>query len=233
MLQRTAGRPAPRAAAWAPIDNGRGGGPGAWVRGPTPAHYTAKRPYAVTLTAEAPVYLTEKQRRVVSLRDGHGLTSAEIARKLGMKKQNVETCYNRAKVKILERGPPPSRDLQEACDEAFEKVRGHIDDKTLSQQAGEVGWTAIWRLMNDPDIWNRASARDLAAISALMIDKRQLLRGEPTQIMRVEDFRKLDELGKVLHEEMERRGMLVDVTPEPVADAPAKNANGGGADGAG
>ena len=32
--------------------------------------------------------------------------------------------------------------------------------------------------------------------------------------MRVEDFRKLDEMAKVLHDEMERRGMLVDVTPE-------------------
>ncbi len=187
----------------------------------------------MTLPAEAPVYLTEKQRRVVSLRDGHGLTAAEIARKLGMKKQNVETCYNRAKVKILEAGPPPTQDIQEASVAALAAIRGKVDDKTLSQQAEEVGWMAIWRLLNDPQVWNRASARDLAAISALMIDKRQLLRGEPTHVMRVEDFRKLDELGKVLHEEMERRGMLVDVTPEPGADAPAKNANGGGADGAG
>ena len=187
----------------------------------------------MTLAAEAPVYLTEKQRRVVNLRDGHGLTTAEIARKLGMKKQNVDTCYNRAKVKILEAGPPPTQDLQEASVAALAAIRGKIDDKVLSQQAEAVGWMAIWRLLNDPQVWNRASARDLAAISALMIDKRQLRRGEPTQVIKIQDIRKLDEMAKVLHEEMERRGMLVDVTPEPVADVPAKNANGGGADGAG
>ncbi len=181
MLQRTR---APRRAykrAWPGAGGiGRRGWPGAGVRGPTPAHFTAKRPYAVTLTAEAPVYLTEKQRRVVSLRDGHGLTSAEIARKLGMKKQNVETCYNRAKVKILERGPPPSQDLQEACDAAFKPLEGKVDDKTLSAQFGEVSWRANWRLLNDPQILNRASARELASIAALAAEKRQLLRGEPT-----------------------------------------------------
>ncbi len=194
--------------------NGRGGRGHARIRGPALALFTSERPYAVTLAAEAPVYLTEKQRRVVNLRDGHGLTSAEIARKFGMKKQNVETCYNRAKVKILEAGPPPTQDLQEASVAALAAIRGKIDDKVLSQQAEAVGWMAIWRLLNDPQVWNRASARDLAAISALMIDKRQLLRGEPTQVIKIQDIRKLDEMAKVLHEEMERRGMLVDVTPE-------------------
>ncbi len=72
-----------------------------------------------------------------------------------------------------------------------------------------------------------ASARDLAVTSGVLIDKRQLLRDKPTHIVKIEDIRKMDEMAKLLHEEMERRGLLVDVTPEPVADAPAKNANGG------
>ena len=211
MLQRTQ---APRRAWPGAGGIGRGGPGGSRARGPALALFTVGRSYGVTLSAEAPVYLTEKQRRVVSLRDGHGLTTAEIARKLGMKKQNVETCYNRAKVKILEAGPPPTQDLQEASVAALAAIRGKVDDKVLSQQAEEVGWMAIWRLLNDPQVWNRASARDLAAISALMIDKRQLLRGEPTQVIKIQDIRKLDEMAKVLHDEMERRGMLVDVTPE-------------------
>ncbi len=49
-----------------------------------------------------------------------------------------------------------------------------------------------------------------------MIDKAQLLRGEPTQIIKIQDIRELDEMAKVLHEEMERRGLLVDITPEKV-----------------
>ena len=75
-------------------------------------------------------------------------------------------------------------------------------------------WRANWRLLNDPQILNRASARELASIAALAAEKRQLLRGEPTQVIRIQDIRKLDEMAKALHEEMERRGMLIDVTPE-------------------
>ena len=73
---------------------------------------------------------------------------------------------------------------------------------------------ALWRLAHDPQIWNRASVKDLAAVAGMMVDKRQLLRGEPTQVIKIQDIRKLDEMAKALHEEMERRGMLIDVTPE-------------------
>ncbi len=48
----------------------------------------------------------------------------------------------------------------------------------------------------------------------MMVDKRQLLRGEPTQVIKIQDIRKLDEAARLLHAEMERRGLLVDVTPE-------------------
>ena len=59
-----------------------------------------------------------------------------------------------------------------------------------------------------------ASLRDLMVSAGIAIDKAQLLEGEPTTITRLEDIRKLDQVGKLLQAEMERRGLMVDVTPE-------------------
>ena len=59
-----------------------------------------------------------------------------------------------------------------------------------------------------------ASLKDLLIGAAISIDKAQLLKGEPTAITKFQDIRKLDEVGKLLHAEMERRGLIVDVTPD-------------------
>ncbi len=59
-----------------------------------------------------------------------------------------------------------------------------------------------------------ASVKDLAISAGVMIDKSRLLKDQATHVIKIQDIRKLDEMAKVLHEEMERRGMLVDVTPE-------------------
>ena len=59
-----------------------------------------------------------------------------------------------------------------------------------------------------------SSLKDLMISAGIAIDKAQLLKGEPTTITRLEDIRKLDEVGKLLQQEMERRGLIVDVAPE-------------------
>ena len=66
----------------------------------------------------------------------------------------------------------------------------------------------------------QASARDLTVNIGILTDKRQLLRGEPTVITRLEDVKKLDELGAMLEAEMRRRGKIIDVTPEKAKDQP-------------
>ncbi len=73
-----------------------------------------------------------------------------------------------------------------------------------------------YRCMSYMDDFSMAGApvKDLAISAGVMIDKSRLLKDQPTHVMRVEDFRKLDEQLVVLHDEMERRGMLIDVTPE-------------------
>ena len=170
--------------------------------------------------ADAPVCLTELERRVVRLRDAEGMKWAEIGRTLEMDRRNAQKAHQRAHSKMARHGPAPSQEsqqeLQKACEGALEKVRGKIDDKMLSTAAGEVAQTALWRMKNDSALWDRASLKELSTVCGQMIDKRQLLQGEPTQIIKIQDIRELDEMAKVLHDEMERRGLLVDVTPEKV-----------------
>lgn len=171
---------------------------------------------ASTVT-EISVYATEYERRVVHLRDVEGMKWTEIGRQLGRDRKNCQHAYQRAKARILEQGPASSQELQElqeACDEALEKARGKIDDKMLSEGASEVALKALWHILHDKRKWDRATIRDFSAVSGLMIDKRQLLRGEPTQITKIQDIRKLDEQLEILLKELQRRGELIDVTPE-------------------
>ena len=173
--------------------------------------------------AEAPVYLTELERRVVRLRDVEGMKWADIGAELGMDRRNAQHAHQRAHSKMAQQGPAPSQEaqagLQKACEAALGKVKGKIDDKMLSMGAGEIAAQALWWIRNDPSLWGRASIKELSTVYGQMIEKRQLLRGEPTQITRIQDIRELDEMAKLLHEEMEKRGLLIDVTPEKVDGA--------------
>ena len=72
-----------------------------------------------------------------------------------------------------------------------------------------------------------ASARDVATIIGILTDKRQILKGEPTAIVKFEDMRKLDAFLEDVSKELKRRGdgpEVIDVTPTPDA---APVANGG------
>lgn len=57
----------------------------------------------------------------------------------------------------------------------------------------------------------KSSAKDLAVIAGIMLEKRALLRGEPTQILSVEDRQSMKELLPALLQEAQKRGMFVDV----------------------
>ncbi len=63
--------------------------------------------------------------------------------------------------------------------------------------------------------------------AGILMDKCQLLRGEPTAIMRFQDMCKMDEILEAVAKELKRRGKMIDVTPEKDA-APAPVANGSG-----
>ena len=57
----------------------------------------------------------------------------------------------------------------------------------------------------------KSSAKDLAVIAGIMLEKRALLRGEPTQILSIEDRQNMNELLPALLQEAQKRGMFVDV----------------------
>ncbi len=55
-----------------------------------------------------------------------------------------------------------------------------------------------------------AGVRDLAVTTGIMLDKARLLREQPTQIVTVEERRKLIELMPMFLKEAERRGMVIE-----------------------
>jgi len=62
----------------------------------------------------------------------------------------------------------------------------------------------------------QSSAKDLAIIVGILLEKRQLLRGEPTQIISMEERQGLDELTQQLVKDARRRGLTIDMTAEDV-----------------
>ena len=66
-----------------------------------------------------------------------------------------------------------------------------------------------------------ATARDVATIIGILTDKRQIMKGEPTEILQYQDMRKLDEFLVQAVAELKRRGEVIDVTPG--AAAPVAN----------
>lgn len=58
-----------------------------------------------------------------------------------------------------------------------------------------------------------AKLRDKAVAAAILLEKRQLLSGEPTHLIGVQDRRHLGDLTKALMLEAQRRGITIDVSP--------------------
>ena len=58
-----------------------------------------------------------------------------------------------------------------------------------------------------------SSLKELAVSLGILIEKRQLLQGQPTQIMSIEERKELDELIPALYEECKRRGLTIEATP--------------------
>ena len=149
-----------------------------------------------------------------------------------MDKSNVHRCYQQAKAKIekgeqarlagLGIGQDPT-DLRTRADPlvAIEEVREAakaymptVDDKELTQSLDKFLGQTSYFLVNSTEKMAAASLKDLMSVHRSGVEVRQLLRGEPTQIVKISDIRKLDEMALALHAEMERRGLIVDVTPE-------------------
>lgn len=97
------------------------------------------------------------------------------------------------------------------------KVEWRLDDKELLARIEDIAARLV-NSFTDAELMRMAPTQK-GILLGILIDKRQILRGQPTAILSIEDRRNLLELVPALVREVERRG-LIDVTPAgPVIEA--------------
>lgn len=160
--------------------------------------------------------LTDLQTRAVKLRD-RGLGWAEMGREMDVDRAEAMAAYRGGEKKIrTQTGAEALAVRLERQSNAYMRKLGEITDKGLSDDMRRLVALYVWHLGHNPEALARSSSKDVATIMGILVDKAQLLRGEPTQITRLQDIKTLDEVGKMLQDEMRRRGKIIDVTPERV-----------------
>lgn len=177
--------------------------------------------------------LTRTQAEVVYLRDECGLSWPDIARKRGVHRATVKNSYDLGKKKMEQGGgvahgavvPVPEGAPERPVDRAdrltadWKQAGGierRVDEKALVGVIGTILDKMLFFTAQDDVALANMPPKDRIQAIGTLIDKWQLLRGEPTTIMRLQDIRKLDEVGAMLKDEMERRGLIIDVTPQEV-----------------
>lgn len=81
-----------------------------------------------------------------------------------------------------------TQEILRMCEEKLDMIDFYLDDKVMAE----------------------ASARDLGLMAGVLIEKRALLRGEPTAIISDHERKKIHELFPALIAEAQRRGLTVD-----------------------
>ena len=94
----------------------------------------------------------------------------------------------------------------------FKEVSKDPSTAAVLQLMGEKRLEAI--TMMDQQVLAKETGRGLAQIISVLTDKMQLLSNQPTAITKIEDVRKLDELGALLLREVQRRGIVLEPTPD-------------------
>ena len=116
---------------------------------------------------------------------------------------------------LEELGVPPA-ERQAMLRRLGKKVRGgipkEIDTKWILGKLDDK--LALTLSYIDEFTLGRANARDLGGLLAVLVDRRQLLRGEPTAIATIEDRRALDDIVPILLAEAQRRGVEITLPSE-------------------
>jgi len=77
-------------------------------------------------------------------------------------------------------------------------------------------WAALAAM--DTSVIARASARDLSQMVSMLIERRALLRNEPTSIIRTDNRASLDKVAGLLVQEAKRRGIVLEGNFKEVSD---------------
>lgn len=172
--------------------------------------------------------LTALQAQALELRNGEGkLSWGQVAERMGVARTTASNAYYGAMRKIKKYGDTlgtrtplgeialPDESLGKSkLDRQFAKfvkgLRGVTSDVLL--ELLETGLLkALWRLANDDSVFARLNGKELGLLAGNLIERRQLLRGEPTKIISVEDRRHWDELSVALLQEVKRRGLDINL----------------------
>jgi DNA-directed RNA polymerase specialized sigma24 family protein len=175
--------------------------------------------------------LTDLQAEAYRLRHDDRLTQVEIAKRMGITLQGAQKHVKLAEAKlgaesmgsklpkvvapVLEvlRGRLPSErvtDNRAAADAAVEDPSGPATVKMLDEKI------VLCLSYIDHDLVSKGTLANIGQTVKNLTDVRQIRMGEPTSIVKIQDVRKLEEIGKLLHEEFERRGMLLEGKAEKV-----------------
>ena len=174
--------------------------------------------------------LTARQAWVLEIRNGEPkLSWAQIGERMGIARTTASNAYYAAmrKVKMFgndlgTRTPLDKGLLAPLGDEVLErrfakfvkKLKGGFTPEVLLELLETGILKGAWRLANDESVWGRLNGKDLSLLLGHLIETRQLLRGEPTKIISMEDRRHWRELHLVLIQEGERRGYKeIDLSP--------------------
>lgn len=139
---------------------------------------------------------------IVAMTDPYGKV-LEACRQAGLPDSTAKQLIRRLEVKyhrvVTEVRNLQTKELSDLIGKKLHLMLGYLDDKVVSE----------------------ASARDLAMGIAQLVEKRQLLRGEPTQIVSDHERKKLHELAPLLLEEVKRRGLTLEGTVTEKVVTPA------------
>ena len=95
------------------------------------------------------------------------------------------------------------------------RILAEVKKEVLEQHFSNVALNFVSSLSNmaDADI-DSLTAKERVLVAAIATDKRLVLRGEPNQIVDVRDNRRAMEVAAAMVQELKRRGMEIDVTPD-------------------
>lgn len=136
------------------------------------------------------------------------LSIAQAAKKVGLSEKVIHALRGRLRAR-------------------FEPVNREVKEYTTKHFQGMVE-TRLHMALHylDDYVMAAASAKDLGIVIGILTEKRQLLRGEPTAIMSIEERLSLNELIPSVLREAKRRGMVIDMIgdePRVVGGRPMPN----------
>lgn len=161
--------------------------------------------------------MTSAEAEALRLHEDKGLTWSEMGELLGVAAGTAQDAYKRAQRKLKrQKEAEQAGQVLHGRAEAHLKRKGklgQLTDKVLSDSLDRVIQKGIFYLENNHEIWAKAGVRELTQAVSTLTEKRQLLRGQPTSITRIEDIQKLDQLTEMVKNELERRQKVIDADP--------------------